>query len=81
MGKVATKSELDTNQKWVGDVLGDASKKEAPGHYSRGLSYWLKSGDFVPKCYLAGVRGSRTHLPRSSRGITDLKCVATPSVK
>ena len=22
---------------------------------------------------LAGVRGSRTHLPRSSRGITDLK--------
>ena len=23
--------------------------------------------------YLAGVRGSRTHLPRSSRGITDLK--------
>ena len=30
---------------------------------------------------LAGVRGSRTHLPRSSRGITDLKCVATPGVK
>ena len=25
---------------------------------------------------LAGVRGSRTHLPRSSRGITDLKTVS-----
>ena len=30
----------------------------------------------MPRCYLAGVRGSRTHLPRSSRGITDLKSVA-----
>ena len=30
----------------------------------------------MPKCYLVGVRGSRTHLPRSSRGITDLKSVA-----
>ena len=29
----------------------------------------------VPICCLAGVRGSRTHLPRSSRGITDLKSV------
>ena len=30
----------------------------------------------MPIRYLAGVRGSRTHLPRSSRGITDLKSVA-----
>ena len=29
----------------------------------------IKSSEFV----LAGVRGSRTHLPRSSRGTTDLK--------
>ena len=45
MGKVATKSDPDTNQKRV----VDDSKKEAPDHYSRGLSYWPKSGDFVPK--------------------------------
>ena len=49
MGKVATKSDPDTNQKRVVDVLVDDSNKEAPGHYSRGLSYWLKSGDFVPQ--------------------------------
>ena len=33
----------------------------------------LSDGLFAPKITLAGVRGSRTHLPRSSRGITDLK--------
>jgi len=36
---------------------------------------WLKSGDCVPSLYLAGVRGSRTYLPHSSRGITDFKSV------
>ena len=34
-----------------------------------------EDGLFEAKNYLAGVRGSRTHLPRSSRGITDLKSV------
>ena len=32
-----------------------------------------KDGLFEARSSLAGVRGSRTHLPRSSRGITDLK--------
>ena len=32
-----------------------------------------KDGLFEAEKCLAGVRGSRTHLPRSSRGITDLK--------
>ena len=32
-----------------------------------------KDGLFEAENCLAGVRGSRTHLPRSSRGITDLK--------
>jgi len=62
VGKVATKSEPDTNQKRVVDVLVDDSKKEAPGRSGRGLSYWLKSVDFMPNCYLAGVRGNRTDL-------------------
>jgi transcriptional regulator with XRE-family HTH domain len=35
----------------------------------------LQDGLFVPENSLAGVRGNRTHLPRSSRGITDLKSV------
>ena len=33
----------------------------------------LQDGLFEAENCLAGVRGSRTHLPRSSRGITDLK--------
>jgi len=32
-----------------------------------------QDGLFEAENSLAGVRGSRTHLPRSSRGITDLK--------
>ena len=35
----------------------------------------LSDGFSEAKIALAGVRGSRTHLPRSSRGITDLKSV------
>ena len=57
----------------IGLCLAISPKKEASNFNGWRLSLWLKSGDFVPKCYLAGVRGSRTHLPRSSRGITDLK--------
>ena len=34
-----------------------------------------EDGLFEAENCLAGVRGSRTHLPRSSRGITDLKSV------
>jgi len=50
-----------------------SGEKETPDCNGRGFSYGLKSGDSVPIYCLAGVRGSRTHLPRSSRGITDLK--------
>ena len=35
----------------------------------------LSDGFSEVKIALAGVRGSRTHLPRSSRGTTDLKSV------
>ncbi len=41
-----------------------AGKKEKTTH---------KDGLFEASNSLAGVRGSRTHLPRSSRGTTDLK--------
>ena len=39
----------------------------------------LSNDDFETDRYLAGLRGSRTHLPRSSRGITDLKLPQEPS--
>ena len=32
-----------------------------------------RMASFEPSQVMAGVRGSRTHLPRCSRGITDLK--------
>jgi hypothetical protein len=60
----------------IGLCLAILPKKEASDFNGQRPTYWLKSGNFVPVCCLAGVRGSRTHLPRSSRGITDLKCVA-----
>ena len=41
----------------------------------------LPDGLSEAKTKLAGVRGSRTHLPRSSRGITDLKLVAVRTNK
>ena len=37
----------------------------------------LEDGLFEAENCLAGVRGSRTHLPRSSRGTTDLKFVGS----
>jgi len=47
------------------------TKEKAPGVYI--ISPGPKFGLFCSQFLLAGVRGSRTHLPRSSRGITDLK--------
>ena len=44
---------------------GEASAEEEKTTHLDGLS--------EANVVLAGVRGSRTHLPRSSRGITDLK--------
>ena len=35
----------------------------------------MQDSDLRPNSVLAGVRGSRTHLPRSPRGIMDLKSV------
>ena len=61
---------------YVSDQNNRRIQNKAPDCNGRGLSLWLKSVDFVPICCLAGVRGTRTHIPRSSRGITDLKSVA-----
>jgi len=49
--------------------------KKRPPTVMVGGSYGLKSGDLVPRNSLAGERGSRSRLPRSSRGITDLESV------
>jgi hypothetical protein len=50
---------MDKSQ-WVNDwsTFGYFAKKETPEHYNRGFYYGLKSGDFVPKNCLAGVRES-----------------------
>ena len=54
------------NKEVVPAHLVHIGKKEAPTIKIEGFLIGLKSGNFMPKNYLAGVRGSRTHLPRSS---------------
>ena len=70
----------DLYQRYMGVVNTFVNSEELTKRETAPQSMPLR-GDFVPKNCLAGVRGSRTHLPRSSRGITDLKYVAMPSVK
>ena len=58
----------------IGDKhLESLTGDEGAGQQERPSS---RMASFDPDYVLAGVRGSRTHLPRSSRGITDLKTVS-----
>ncbi len=56
---------LITDKRFDGSTGDEGAEPIAKSTLSSGLS--------EAKTELAGVRGSRTHLPRSSRGITDLK--------
>ena len=55
-----------------GGVVASATFRVRTPHFTAWDRAYLKIRCSI---LLAGVRGSRTHLPRSSRGITDLKNV------
>ena len=59
-------------------LIGDKQTKTNSGDEgaAQNKKTTLPDGLSEANTMLAGVRGSRTHLPRSSRGITDLKTVS-----